>query len=584
MRWPGATIEIPAVWNPDRALPPLDPEDENEAPRFGAWESPCGRYWFDGDAADRAAQFFPDMLTHYKGEFAGQPFHLLPYQEYLVIRPLFGWKKTSDNLRRFRKVFVAVPKGNGKSPLGAGVGIYLTFCDSEDGAEVFSAAADRENAGVVFDNAKIMVESCPELERMADVQKRLIWVAATRSSYKVCSADAATKHGPGVHGLIFDEFHAQRSRDLYETMDRGTSKRRQPVTLLMTTAGDDDESICAEEWDYAAGLMLGTIKDETFLPVIFEAKATDDWKDPKVWARVNPGLGVTKKTDAVAIACQAAINEPRKLNDFLRFDLNRWVNQATAWIPIDWWDEKCRQPLLTDAELNKLELGAGLDLSEKYDLSALVLVFKLPFAGKAEAIELVSKDEERQVVTRKLALNFELVLMPFFWLPKDTMREREREDTLPYQEWADKGLLHPTEGDIIDYNVIFDDITGPISRRFPKLRESEIGFDPAFANMLAGSLLDQGYRMVETPQGYKHLSEPAQTVEALIRGGRVRHGGNPVLRQHVANVAIRRDESGRIRPVKPRRKKRIDGVVATLMGTSRLIANAAGAGGGWRPL
>jgi phage terminase large subunit-like protein len=567
-RWPGVTIKLEAVW------------------RHGRWESPCGKYWFDQDAADKAADFFPEFLRHYKGEFGpspkypeGQPFTLLPYQDLLLIRPLFGWKRVKDNLRRFRKVLLAVPKGSGKSPIGSGTGIYLTFCDGEEGAEVYSVAADREQAAIVFDTARIMVEGNPDLADQANVMRRAIEVPATHSYFRVLSADLHSKHGPNIHGLIFDEFHAQRTRELYEVLHRGTVKRRQPVTLLITTAGDDDESICAEEWEYGRNVMSGSRPDDTFLPIIFEASKDANWKDVEVWKRVNPGYGVTVKADALATEAQAAANEPRKLNDFLRYHLNRWVNQATAWIPIDWWDE-C--PATLPGNLTELRVFAGLDMSQKIDLASFTLLFVEPVAEPLE-VKAVGTDVNAMPVERSISLNYSIALVPHFWIPEDTMREHEKNDRVPYSEWEREGLVTATEGNVIDYDRIFRDITGPITERFPKLKEAQIGYDPAFATDIAQKLMGAGYQMVEVLQNYQRLSESAHVFEALVKGKRVYHGGHRILRNHMENVAIKQDDAGRIRPIKPkRRSKRIDGVVGALMGLSRAIVAPEESAGTWR--
>jgi phage terminase large subunit-like protein len=433
------------------------------------------------------------------------------------------------------------------------------------------AAADREQAAIVFDTAKVMVESTEDLDDRANIFRRAIEIPSTRSYFRVVSADVKSKHGPNIHGIVFDEFHAQPTRELYETLYRGTVKRRQPLTFMLTTAGDDDESICMEEWEYARRVIGDPSLDETYLPVLFEATKEDDWKDPAVWKRVNPGFGVTVKADAIEAECRAAQNEPRKLNDFLRYHLNRWVNQTTAWIPIDWWDA-CQVPL-ADVELAALPVFAGLDMAQKFDLAALTLVFPRRLETPALTVEVVGGDPEAPPVKRELSLNFDLAILPFFWIPEATMRDHAAKDRVPYPLWAEQGLVTATEGDMIDLDRIYRDITGPISARFPRLREAEIRYDPAFATDIALRLRDAGYKMIELLQNYRHLSEPSHVLEALIRAKRARHDGHRVLRWNMENVAIRQDDAGRIRPVKPRRQaKRIDGVVGAIMGTAGVIS------------
>lgn len=562
-RWPGVTIDIQAVWSTKR----------------GRWESPDGRYYFDTDEAARACEFFSLYLQHHIGEFAGEPFDLLDYQRLLLTMPIFGWKRSADGLRRFRKVFSFLPKGAGKSPWGAGTGLYLTLCDGEQAAEVYAVAADKDQARTVHDNAKIMVEESPDLSDMCEVWKDAIYCPSTRSTYKVISSDAATKHGFRPHAVIFDEFHAQRTRDLYEALKKSMVKRRQPIMVMISHAGDDDEGICYEEYEYAKNVLSGTNEDDTCLPVIFEASSTDDFTDPELWKRVNPGHGITVKHDGIAAECAEAIAEPRKRNDFLRFHLNRWVNQAVAWIPIDWWD-KCNAPMPSDEELRALVCAFGIDMAQKIDLAAGVAAFRLPLEEKetAHEIEVASVTDTGDIIKRKIPLDYRVALVPAFWLPEETLRERVRQDRVPYDKWAEAKLVNSVEGAIITSQPIVQYIVGRngksgLLERFPRIKEAEFGFDPAFATEVAARLRDDHQlKVVEVLQNYKHLSEACQVFEALVKARRIIHGGHRVLRWNLENVAIKRDDAGRIRPVKPKKiAKRIDGIVASIIAISRLM-------------
>jgi phage terminase large subunit-like protein len=552
--WPGVSLRIDAVWVAARSR----------------WESPDGEYYFDPTAADRAVGFFPDLLTHHIGEFAGQPFELLDYQKKLLTRPIFGWKRASDGLRRFRKVFAFLPKGAGKSPWGSGTGLYCTLMDDEPAAEVYAVAADKNQARVVHENAKIMVEQSPDLAELLEVLKDSIYDPETRSTYQVLSSDASTKHGFRPHVVIFDEMHAQPNRDLYEALKKSMVKRRQPLMLIITHSGDDDEGICYEEYEYAKAVLAGNVDDPTCLPVIFEAKPDDDWTSPEVWRRVNPGHGITVKTDGIAAECVEAQHEPRKLNDFLRYHLNRWVNDAVAWIPGDWWDG-CVDPLPSDEELGKLTVAAGLDLAQKWDLACFGLTFRERLA-QAVTVDVVAEDEPGVVVKRQVQLNYRIAVVPYFWIPEDTMREHEKRDKVPYSQWVQAGLVTATDGAVIDYDRIFRDIREKVLPRFPRLKQGLIGYDPAFATDLATALRDKaGLKVKEVLQNYTHMSEPAHIFEALVKGQRVVHGGHRVLRNHVEHVAVKRDDAGRLKPVRPKRAgKHIDGVVATLMGLKAL--------------
>lgn len=556
-RWPGVSIDFNPTYSRLR----------------DRWETHDGRFYFDAKKADRAESFFPLFLRHHLGSFAGQPFTLRADQALLVIRPAFGWRRTKDGLRRIRKIFAFCPKGWGKSPLGAGVGLYLARYDGEPGAEVVAVAADREQGRIVHDQAKIMIENSPDLLEGSEILKNAITWPELYSRYVVLSSDAETKHGMRPHGVIFDELHAQPNRDLFEALRKSMAKRDQPMMLIITHAGTDDEGICYEEYDLAKRVLDGSADLESTLPVIFEARKEERFNDPAVWRRVNPGHGITIKHDDIVEEAREAELEPRKRNDFERYHLNRWTNQASAWIPIEWWDA-CTVPAIDDEHLATLDVGAGLDLAQKYDLAAFVVVFREYLdEAAAEEIEIVTvEDATGATTTTRISLNYRLYVRPYFWIPENTLRHHEQDDAVPYSIWRNAGLLTATEGDVIDYSRIYLDITTKIVPRYPRLKQSAIGYDPAFATDIATKLRDPGgLNPVEVLQNYAMMSEPAQIVEALLKGRRVVHDGHRVLRWNFENVAVKTDDAGRIRPVKPKNAaKRIDGAVALLMGQKAL--------------
>lgn len=558
-RWPGVTVELEAVWVGARKR----------------WESPDGRFYYDQAAADRVVEFFPAYLRHYIGHFDGQPFTLMPYQEWLIARPLFGWKSSATGLRRFRKLFGFLPKGAGKSPLGAGLGFYLAFCCGEPGAEVYAVASEMKQARVVHDNARVMAERIkvldPELGELLLVKRDEIERTDTHSKYIVLSADASSKHGYRPFAVVMDEMHAQKNRDLYEVLWRSMIKRLEPVMLILTHAGHDDEGICFEEYDYAKRVLAGAVTDASELPVIFEGQPDDDPFAEETWRRVNPGHGVTVQHDGIVALAAEAKSDPRKLNDFLMWHLNRWVNQAVSWLPIDWWDQTKDEPIPPDDVLRTLPCAAGLDMAAKIDLACFSVTFRQRLAS---AVQVEAVDGQEQ--PKALNLNYRLITVPFFWIPEERMREHEARDGVPYSDWVRQGLVTPTPGMVIDYTRILDDITTKIAPRFPRLRESVIGYDPAFATDLATQLRKWASRdewCLEVLQNYTHLSEPCYVFEGLAKSGRIVHGANRVLRNHVGNVAIKSDDAKRIRPVKPKQaSKHIDGVVASLMGLKMLAS------------
>lgn len=555
-RWPGVTVPI---------------DDQG------------GAYVFDEAAADRAAQFFPTFLTHHQGEaFAGRPFALLDWQRDLIVRPLFGWKRRRDGLRRFRKLLLFIPKKQGKTQLVAGLSNLLLFCESDPGAQIMVAAADRDQARLLFNEARAMVEDCPDLSRRADVLRNEIVYRDLRATMKVISAEARTKHGPNLYAVIIDELHAQPDRYLVETLEKGIAARLQPLIIYLSTAGDDLETIAYEEYDYAKRLIAGTITDDRCLPVVFEAPAAADWQDPETWRQANPSLGVTVLEDYFVDEVVKARNEPRKLNAFKRLHLNIWTQQHTAWLSVDQWD-RCRQPAAATLTGNpgKVPCFAGLDLSSKIDLTALVLALRIDDeADQAPLVVTVgppapgefsfSEPEKDQPAPapKRLALTYRVALVPFFWMPEETLDRRVKDDGIPYDVWRDQGWLRVTPGDVVDYDVILQQITDEIA---PAFRILEFGYDPWNATQFALQLSTKGFTVTEVPQTFRHLSEPSKVLEALVVSGRVQHDGNAVMRRCVENVATVEDRAENIRPVKPSKKKRIDGVVASVLALSRLI-------------
>lgn len=528
-----------------------------------------GTYYFDQAEADRAADFFPLFLTHHKGQFAGQAFDLLPWEAELIVRPLFGVKRKRDGLRRFRKVLLFVPKKNGKTQLVAGLANMLLFGDNEPGAEIFVAAADRDQARQLFNEAKAMVEDAPDLASRSDILRNEIVYRSHRSVMKVISAEGRTKHGPNLHGVIIDELHAQPDRDLVETLEKGVAARLQPIIIYVTTAGDNVESIAYEEYDYAKKLITGVIQDDTYLPVIFEAQAGADWRLLETAMPANPSFGITVPAEYYATEITKAINEPRKQNAYKQLHLNIWSQQRTVWIPIEAWDA-CEVSTLP-ARQGRLVVAAGIDLSSKIDLTSVCVVIRHddPPDAAPLTIELTPGSAESAGEPRKtLRLNYSVDLVPFFWMPEDTLHQRAKEDRIPYDLWREQGFLFVTPGNVVDYDAIYEQL---VSELLPHYGVKEVAFDPWNAQQFAKQLEAKGYDCTEVPQRLQYLSEPSKAFEALVLSGRVRHTAHPVMRMCMLNVTTAEDRSENIRPVKPSKKARIDGVMAAIFGLSRVM-------------
>lgn len=495
-------------------------------------------FYFDEIAANAAELFFSTTLVHSKGEWAGEPFELQPWQARDIVRPLFGWKR-ADGTRRYRIAFIEVPRKNGKSTLCAGFALYLLTADGEPGAEVYSAAADREQAGIVFEEAKAMVEASPELSSMCDVFKRSITVPDVRAVYRVLSRDAYTKHGLNAHGIIFDELHAQPDRELWDVLLTSRGARRQPLVIAITTAGFDKESLCAEQHDYARKVLDGTIDDPDFFAYIAAADPDDDWQSEETWRKANPGYGVTVKPEYLRAEAKRAAEIASYENTFKRLHLDIWTEQNVRWLQIETWD-KGKNPV-DESELGGRVCYAGLDLASTTDLAALVLAF--PDGEEPETFD----------------------ILPFFWLPADNVRQKIKTDGVRYDVWIQQGLITATEGNVIDYGAIALKLD-ELARRFDI---KEVAYDRWGATELIQKLQDGGLDVIPFGQGFASMSPATKAFEALLISGRVRHGGHPVLRWMAGNVVVRQDPAGNLKPDKAKSKNKIDGIVAMIMALDR---------------
>lgn len=501
----------------------------------GSLAKKASDFWFDEAAADRAVEFFTRWLKHQKGEYAGRPLTLDDWQAEKIIRPLFGWRR-KNGMRKYRTAYVEIPRKNGKTTLAAGVGLYLLFADGEQGAEIYSAASDRDQAAIAFDLAKSMVGTEPALRKRAQVFRRSIVVPATGSSYKVLSADAKSKHGFNAHGVIFDEVHAQPNRELYDVLHTSTGARRQPIEFLITTAGIyDPESIAWQLHSYAERVISGEIDDPSFLPVIYGAPKEADYRDQSVWEAANPGIGISVKADYLAAEAKRAEEEPSYENTFRRLHLNQWTEQVTRWIKKEEWGA-CAGAV---PDLSGRRCFPALDLSTTTDISALALVFP----------PIVEADPYHVLV--------------FFWCPENKVRKASQADRVPYDAWVRDGYMTSTAGDVVDYAFVRRDINA-LSKKY---QFGPFAFDPWNATQLATQLGDEdGFTMLEHRQGFVSMNEPSKEFERLVISKRIRHGGNPVLTWMISNVALKRDAAGNIKPDKERSTGRIDGVVAVVMG------------------
>lgn len=496
---------------------------------------------YDKSAANYAVMFI-ENLCHTKGTWAGKPFELIDWQEQ-IIRDLFGTLKP-NGYRQFNTAYIEIPKKQGKSELAAAVALLLTCGDGEERAEVYGCAADRQQAAIVFDVAADMVRMCPALSKRVKIlasQKRLIYTP-TNSFYQVLSAEAYSKHGFNIHGVVFDELHTQPNRKLFDVMTKDSGDARmQPLYFLITTAGTDTHSICYETHQKAKDIIEGRKIDPTFYPVIYGADESDDWTDPKVWKKANPSLDITVGIDKVKAACESAKQNPGEENAFRQLRLNQWVKQAVRWMPMEKWD-KCAFAVDED-ELEGRVCYGGLDLSSTTDITAFVLVFP-PL-----------DDEDKYII------------LPYFWIPEDNLTLRVNRDHVPYDVWERQGYLQTTEGNVVHYGFI-EQFIERLGERF-NIRE--IAFDRWGAVQMVQNLEGMGFTVVPFGQGFKDMSPPTKELMKLVLEQKIAHGGHPVLRWNMDNIYIRTDPAGNIKADKEKSTEKIDGAVATIMALDRAI-------------
>lgn len=481
-----------------------------------------------------------NQLTHTKGKFAQATFNLRPWQRD-ILKKLFTTKK--DGLRQYRTCLLMLPRKNGKSEMAAALAIYFLLFDGEIGAEVYSAAADKDQAALVFNVAAQMIRNDPELAAQCEIidsQKRIVH-RKSGSFYRAISAEAYSKHGFNASVVIYDELHAAPNRELWDVLSTSQGARTQPMMIAITTAGFDRHSILWELYSHAKNVAATPELDPTFLPLLFEAPIDSDWTDEKVWHAANPALGDFRSLEEMRIAAQRAKAIPAQQNTFRRLYLNQWTEQDERWLDMAIWDA-CGGAVDVSS-LEGRECYAGLDLASTRDVTAFVLVFPDGEGGYD--------------------------VLPHFWIPKDTIAERVRRDRVPYDQWAGE-FLHTTDGNVCDYDRVREDIRDLAERYEIK----EIAYDRWGATQLVTQLTSDGANCVPLGQGFSSLSAPAKELDKLILAKALRHGGHPVLRWMAGNVAIEQDAAGNIKPSKKKSSEKIDGIVALVMAIDRATRNS----------
>lgn len=496
--------------------------------------------WFDDQKAREAISFFR-LLKHSKGEWAGRPLTLEPWQQF-VVASLLGWRRT-DGTRRYRTAYLEVARKNGKTTLAAGLGLYLMLADGEPGAEVYSVATKRDQARLSHGEATRMAKSSPAIRRMVKIYRDNIHIVDTASKFEPLGADADTMDGLNVHAALVDEVHAHKTRQVWDVIETATGSRRQPLMLAITTSGYNRQSLCWQLHEYTQQVLDGVIEDDSWFGMIYTLDEDDEWQDEALWPKANPNLGVSKKWDDMRRKAARAREMPAALNAFQRLELDIWTQAETKWIPWQHW-QACGAAVDAEGMRGRICYG-GLDLSSNTDVSAFLLVF--PPQGNGDRYQVLSR----------------------FWIPEEAMVERSRRDRVPYDDWVRQGLITATPGNVIDYAWILDQIDQDAQAYDIR----EVAFDRWGATKIATELMERGGEdwLVQFGQGYVSMSPAMRELERLILEHKLAHGNNPVLTWMANNLVVRTDPAGNIKPDKEKSIERIDGMVALVMALDRAL-------------
>jgi phage terminase large subunit-like protein len=484
--------------------------------------------------AQHVIDFFPAFLAHQGGGLDDQPFLLEPFQQ-AKLWILYGWRWADTGFRRYKFAYNEIARGNCKSTEASGLCLYELSESGEAGAHVYSAATDKETARIVFDTARLMLDRSPYLREQVTCVSDSIFIPGTAAKFEPCAASAELLLGLRPSFICFDELHESPNAKLWEVFESAMGKRDSPMLYACTNSGYDRHSICWRKREYSINVLTGIFDDDTWFAWICGLDDGDDWEDEKNWIKANPGLGVMVKLKELREAAAKAKNDPASRNSFLRFRMSVWTESAVVWMPREVW-AGCNFPIDMEALRGRTAYG-GLDLSTTTDISAFVLVF--PPEG----------------------IDTKWRILPRFYLPKESITDRVKRDRVPYDLWERQGLFTLTEGRIIDYDVIREDVR-VLAEKF---QIGSIYFDRYNSNDLVRRLEDDGFEMVKWGQGDVSMHAPTKRFMELALLGELAHGGNPVLAWMAANVIVTVGPTGLQKPDKQKSREKIDGIVAAIM-------------------
>lgn len=512
------------------------------------------------DVGMRPADFAATFCVHSKGEWGRekQPVEFEPW-EIFIVGTIFGWlehyekkdkrgKVTRGLRRRFRKVFIAISRKNGKTLLAAVLGLYLMIADGEAGAEIYAAATKEKQAMLAWKDASTMVRKSPDLAEIIQRRRKRLFVETDEmeAEFVPLGKDSDKHDGLNPSGALVDEIHAHKDSSMWDVLSSGMGARLEPLLIGITTAGFDTEGFGHQEWEYVTRILEGTAENNAYFGIIYALDEDDDPFDEANWIKANPNLGVSVNLDFLRDQAREAKQAPHKLASFLVKHLNRWLGKGTSWMPLNKWDASAKLTArLRLEDYRGRQAIVGMDMSSSIDLAAVVVV-------------ILPTQEDPQYT-----------IIPFFWMPADGLKERAEQDRVPYDRWVEQGLITACEGEVIDHRDMekfVQDLPG-------KVNVVEVCYDPYNALSVVANLIEAGLPMVEIRQKW-NLSPGMKELGVLVYRRMVEHGRHPVLRWMLGNTVAKIDDNENIRPIKPKdRTRRIDGIAATITAWARVIVH-----------
>lgn len=496
--------------------------------------SPAGGYIFDESRANKPIAFIEQFCKHSKGEWAGKPVKLELFQK-AYIAALFGFVSVETGLRKYRETMFMVGRKNGKSTMLAGIALYMMTADNEPGAEIYSTATKKDQARIIFDETHNMVKQSPDITRYIRKRKTDLYFPLTMSKFQPLGKNSDTLDGLNAHCVIMDELHSVKDRNLYEVMKQSQSARRQPLLIMITTAGTVRECIFDDIYSYACSIVDGTFTDDTFLPIIYELDDREEWTDPKAWEKANPGLGSIKKVDDLINKVDRAKNNPKDLSGILVKDFNIRDTVNTAWLS---FDDINNEKTFDIARFKNCYAIGGADLSITTDLTCATLL-------------MMDKDTQERFITQ------------MYWIPRDSFEQRVQVEKIPYDKWYERGLIRLCNGNSINYGDVTAWFLEMVNEK--GITPAWIYYDSYSAKYWVEEMEGHGFNMVRCIQGAKTLSLPMQMMGQDLKAKKINYNNSPILKWCLTNTGIQTDRNGNIVPIKAQSAKmRIDGTASML--------------------